>query len=735
MAIDVSNTPDMYKITASGSFTFNTSCRVRNTPNMSDSGVATYTSGMTVSYDSKLKNGNHLWLSYIATSGTRRYIPYANTDTGVYFGTDTNSVNPIKAATSGSGSTGTGTTTGALGSLTGQTGANVADQTPDGTILAMSGSFTFSEAARGRDKTSMTTANKVDSFAIGETVYYNAKVKADGHYWFRYIHTSGATYYVPYATIAPFRYYGTDSKPGDPVYSQSSTTGGNTGDSSTSRTQGGQDTGVPNFQSNGSASFSIDNDTMLVNGFATLTDNGAWTRNTPLMSAANITHYAKGSKVKYVKKIHADSRIWVVLSNGQYLPIGKLSTPISETQKYQDSSIPSYHSKFSYTIDSNVHQPWASIWPYTANDTNNDDRNNSLLYENPKQELIPTTTEQNELSLVKNQVDAISTSDAVTIGFMTDTHFSSFKTPSTARTLRQMKTMSYYAKNYGLDLMIHGGDLNDGAEEKKYELDDVKRAMDALKLGHRPLLVAQGNHDDNSGFARDFDGYYPRNIITNSEAYPYRFGNFANLLDTKGNTANQATYGKYKIPNSKINVILLDGFDQSDNYSSPITARRDFRHGWTHFSQTQQNWLRSTLNTIPNDELVLVVTHIMLHGVNFHTPNTFAEAKLSGSYAPGVVESGNIRQILVDYNNRTNNLVAVLGGHTHVDDYSSDYGINWIVSTCAVSDRGDGQGSRPIGSVNEQAWDTFVIDPSTRKLHRVRYGWHNNSYFSSSYSF
>ncbi|MFC6289835.1 SH3 domain-containing protein [Levilactobacillus angrenensis] len=229
MAIDVSNTPDMYKITASGSFTFNTNCRVRNTPDMSDSGVATYTVGMSVSYDSKLKNGNHLWLSYIAASGTRRYIPYANTDTGVYFGTDSNSVDPIKAATSGSGSTGTGSTTGSLGSLTGQAGANVAAQTPDGTLLVESGSFTFDEAARGRDTTNMTTANKVDSFAIGETVYYNGKIKADGHYWFRYIHTSGATYYVPYATIDPFRYYGTDSKPGDPVYSQGGSTGGTTG--------------------------------------------------------------------------------------------------------------------------------------------------------------------------------------------------------------------------------------------------------------------------------------------------------------------------------------------------------------------------------------------------------------------------------------------------------------------------------------------------------------------------
>ncbi|PTM23689.1 hypothetical protein DA798_03565 [Lactobacillus sp. PFC-70] len=232
MSIDVSNTPDMFSITKSGSFTFDRNCRVRNTADMNDAGVATYTSGMSVSYDSKYKNGNHLWLSYIAVSGARRYVPYANTDTGEYFGIDNNPGDPIKQS-SGSGST----STGSLGTLTGQAGADVASQTPDGTILVESGSFKFVEPAAGRDATSMSGANKVDSFKAAETVYYNAKIKADGHYWFRYIHTSGATYYVPYATINPFRYYGNDSNPGDPVYASSST-GGSTGSGTTGGSTG-----------------------------------------------------------------------------------------------------------------------------------------------------------------------------------------------------------------------------------------------------------------------------------------------------------------------------------------------------------------------------------------------------------------------------------------------------------------------------------------------------------------
>ncbi|WP_333604263.1 SH3 domain-containing protein, partial [Lactobacillus acetotolerans] len=74
-----------------------------------------YEPGESVNYSQKLKNGNHLWLSYVAASGETRYVPYVNTDTGEYFGTDSNaSVQPIVPPTSTGTGTGTGTETGEL---------------------------------------------------------------------------------------------------------------------------------------------------------------------------------------------------------------------------------------------------------------------------------------------------------------------------------------------------------------------------------------------------------------------------------------------------------------------------------------------------------------------------------------------------------------------------------------------------------------------------------------------
>ncbi len=93
---DTGTTPEGYSIKSAGTFTFNTTCKVRNTPTMAAAGVAVYSSGQSVVYDSKIKNDNHYWLSYVGASGERRYVPYANISKGTYFGTDTNPGDPVK---------------------------------------------------------------------------------------------------------------------------------------------------------------------------------------------------------------------------------------------------------------------------------------------------------------------------------------------------------------------------------------------------------------------------------------------------------------------------------------------------------------------------------------------------------------------------------------------------------------------------------------------------------------
>jgi hypothetical protein len=90
------NTPDGYSISASGSFTFNTKCKIRQSAEMSDPGIGDdVTSGQTINYTGKEKNDNHFWITYAGLDGSTLYIPYANITSGAVFGDDSNPTDPI----------------------------------------------------------------------------------------------------------------------------------------------------------------------------------------------------------------------------------------------------------------------------------------------------------------------------------------------------------------------------------------------------------------------------------------------------------------------------------------------------------------------------------------------------------------------------------------------------------------------------------------------------------------
>lgn len=90
------DTPEGYTIDSKGTFKFSTGVKVRNKPNMDEPGVASYVAGQTVAYDRKEYADGHYWLSYIAYSGGRRYVPYFVVSGSKIGGTDSNPVNPVK---------------------------------------------------------------------------------------------------------------------------------------------------------------------------------------------------------------------------------------------------------------------------------------------------------------------------------------------------------------------------------------------------------------------------------------------------------------------------------------------------------------------------------------------------------------------------------------------------------------------------------------------------------------
>lgn len=460
-----------------------------------------------------------------------------------------------------------------------------------------------------------------------------------------------------------------------------------------------------------------------LHGQMTVIKNGVFSRPEPTFRApAEKIH--RGLVFSYQGKLFREGWLWAI-SDGRYIPYQRVRGHLPRSvRKRRVGGVNWYRA--GRVLDTAAKQPLAGIWPYSS-ERHVADRGQSMTVEAVRP-LLPTKVEQRELQRVKQAIARVQQPDSVVIAHLTDTHFSSYASPSTARSLRYLKTVSYYAQDTALDLVVHNGDLTDGVVDKRYELTDMKQAVAALQLSQRPVLISQGNHDDNSGYARDVDSQFYDQVITNPEANQIKGATFAGLLDNRLVTnANHAVYGRYKVPDSPVNVIILDGFDQPDDLPG-YRSRYDFRHGWTHFSPAQQTWLRETLSALPDDEMALVFTHIMPHGLPFDRHgnyNEFAAANQRG----GADEGDAIRAILRQYQQRTGNLIAVVAGHTHIDDYAYQDGINWIVSACAITDRGLGRLKRRFNSRYEQAWDVFSVNPSTRELYRIRYGYHNRRGF------
>ncbi|MBM7642296.1 SH3 domain-containing protein [Streptococcus loxodontisalivarius] len=71
---DSSSSSDSNVKESSGTYTLTASADVKNSPDTSAKTVATYSAGQTINYDQIVTSGKKQWLSYLSTTGERRYV-------------------------------------------------------------------------------------------------------------------------------------------------------------------------------------------------------------------------------------------------------------------------------------------------------------------------------------------------------------------------------------------------------------------------------------------------------------------------------------------------------------------------------------------------------------------------------------------------------------------------------------------------------------------------------------
>ena len=144
---------------ATGTYTFTGRASIKAEAKVSSPELAYYDKGMSVNYDKVLTADGHQWLSYVTTSGARRYVDIATVKA-----TETKPV------------------------------AKPADQPS----LPESGTYTFTGRASIKAEAKVSSP-ELAYYDKGMSVNYDKVLTADGRQWLSYVTTSGARRYVDIA--------------------------------------------------------------------------------------------------------------------------------------------------------------------------------------------------------------------------------------------------------------------------------------------------------------------------------------------------------------------------------------------------------------------------------------------------------------------------------------------------------------------------------------------------------
>ena len=162
----VAKPADKPSLPESGTYTFTDRASIKAEAKVSSPELAYYDKGMTVNYDKVLTADGRQWLSYVTTSGARRYVDIAAAKEEAK-----PEVKPV---------------------------AKPADKPS----LPESGTYTFTGRASIKAETKVSSP-ELAYYDKGMTVNYDKVLTADGRQWLSYVTTSGARRYVDIAAAKP----------------------------------------------------------------------------------------------------------------------------------------------------------------------------------------------------------------------------------------------------------------------------------------------------------------------------------------------------------------------------------------------------------------------------------------------------------------------------------------------------------------------------------------------------
>lgn len=223
-----------------------------------------------------------------------------------------------------------------------------------------------------------------------------------------------------------------------------------------------------------------------------------------------------------------------------------------------------------------------------------------------------------------------------------------------------------------------------------------------------------------------------------------RFENVGLMYQAIGNhewndpsgTASSARLSEYMVRALNIaryerEMVSSDGLDyRIDNHIRKISYIYLSCGYLAEVTTAQNEWLCNELLQIPNGYSLVVISHDSVSRADEDYLNPNIETAVGAIGALKAKTTFTYNGITYDYSQKNVDVVAVIGGHSHIDAGIVVNGVLVTATTCESARYESGGLTRTLGTVNETAFDVVTINKTTRKLNFTRIGAGSDREFS-----
>lgn len=326
-------------------------------------------------------------------------------------------------------------------------------------------------------------------------------------------------------------------------------------------------------------------------------------------------------------------------------------------------------------------------------------------------------------------------SNSISFAFITDIHIgnTNVNTGVLWAMLMSKKAINEINKKNPIEMCVFNGDyLNNGLGTTKATAIDWYKGFNYVIEGLKPIQWrGKGNHDIND-IATDSAQH-----MTNEEYYEYCFKH-TDIKHYKMEYSDIGRcYGYYDDQNRKIRFIFVNTVDIPSNYDEQHTIG---------ISNKQLNFIADALHFTEADWSVVFVSHHALQDNIVINPDQSTDEYIpdghGGTLLRGVINAFLNKTSYTDYqtiadweynisvdysNNQSDELIAMLSGHSHADRMTTVDGYVMLATTSAGISVGgkDASGSsisKEQYTSTETSWDIITIDRKNKMVYADRFG-------------